>query len=223
MLPTVLIERGSGELPPRGPDSKLLQSIAARKEGDGAADRDRSHRHGLDGARPQRGLPARARALPGPRGAPPTRWWPPTSARTAARHAERVGFERTTADWRAVIDNPEVEVVNVTLPNVMHREVAVAARRPASTCGSRSRSGAGSRTPPPSPTPCAARASSPGSASVTASRPPSSTPGALIAAARSARSTTTAASSSPTTRTAPTPPPRGASSAPPPARARSAT
>jgi predicted dehydrogenase len=42
-------------------------------------------------------------------------------------HAERVGFEATTADWRAVIDDPRVEIVNVTLPNVMHREVAVAA------------------------------------------------------------------------------------------------
>ncbi len=42
-------------------------------------------------------------------------------------HAERVGFETTTADWRAVIDDPRVEVVNVTLPNVMHREVALAA------------------------------------------------------------------------------------------------
>ena len=42
-------------------------------------------------------------------------------------HAERVGFEATTDDWRTVIDDPRVEVVNVTLPNVMHREVAVAA------------------------------------------------------------------------------------------------
>jgi predicted dehydrogenase len=42
-------------------------------------------------------------------------------------HAERIGFEVTTADWRAVIDDPRVEIVNVTLPNVMHREVAVAA------------------------------------------------------------------------------------------------
>jgi predicted dehydrogenase len=43
------------------------------------------------------------------------------------RHAERVGFDATTDDWRAVIDDPAVHVVNVTLPNVMHREVAVAA------------------------------------------------------------------------------------------------
>jgi predicted dehydrogenase len=43
------------------------------------------------------------------------------------RHAERIGFETTTEDWRAVIDDPRVEVVNVTLPNALHREVALAA------------------------------------------------------------------------------------------------
>src|SRR3954471_21786351 len=43
------------------------------------------------------------------------------------RHAEVVGFEATTGDWRAVVEDARVEVVNVTLPNVMHREVATAA------------------------------------------------------------------------------------------------
>jgi predicted dehydrogenase len=43
------------------------------------------------------------------------------------RHAELVGFERTVDDWRAVIDDPEVEAVSVTAPNAMHREIAVAA------------------------------------------------------------------------------------------------
>jgi predicted dehydrogenase len=43
------------------------------------------------------------------------------------RHAERIGFETTTSDWRAVVEDPRVEVVNVTLPNAMHREVALAA------------------------------------------------------------------------------------------------
>src|SRR4051812_36527329 len=42
-------------------------------------------------------------------------------------HAESVGFERTTANWRAVVEDRSVEVVNVTLPNAMHREVAIAA------------------------------------------------------------------------------------------------
>jgi predicted dehydrogenase len=49
-----------------------------------------------------------------------------TSAERRA-HAERVGFERTVESWRAVVDDPAVEVVNVTLPNAMHREVATAA------------------------------------------------------------------------------------------------
>jgi predicted dehydrogenase len=42
-------------------------------------------------------------------------------------HAERVGFERTAEDWRAVVDDPAVDAVSITLPNAMHREVAIAA------------------------------------------------------------------------------------------------
>jgi predicted dehydrogenase len=42
-------------------------------------------------------------------------------------HAERVGFDATTEDWRAVVEHPEVEAVSVTTPNAMHREVALAA------------------------------------------------------------------------------------------------
>src|SRR4051812_46109398 len=48
-----------------------------------------------------------------------------SAARRAA--AERLGFAATTEDWRAVVEHPGVNVVSVTLPNVMHREVAVAA------------------------------------------------------------------------------------------------
>src|SRR4051812_35325111 len=43
------------------------------------------------------------------------------------RHAEVIGFEDTTGDWRAVVEDPRVAVVSVTLPNAMHREVALAA------------------------------------------------------------------------------------------------
>jgi predicted dehydrogenase len=42
-------------------------------------------------------------------------------------HAERMGFAATTDDWRAVIEDPAVDVVSITLPNAMHREVALAA------------------------------------------------------------------------------------------------
>jgi predicted dehydrogenase len=42
-------------------------------------------------------------------------------------HAERIGFERTVTDWRAVLEDPAVDLVSITVPNAMHREVAVAA------------------------------------------------------------------------------------------------
>jgi predicted dehydrogenase len=43
------------------------------------------------------------------------------------RHAERVGFEATSDDWRAVVEHPAVDAVSITVPNAMHREVALAA------------------------------------------------------------------------------------------------
>ncbi len=44
-----------------------------------------------------------------------------------ARRSAAVGFERTVADWREVLDDPAVDAVSITLPNALHREVAVAA------------------------------------------------------------------------------------------------
>jgi predicted dehydrogenase len=41
--------------------------------------------------------------------------------------AERLGYERSTTDWREVIDDPEVEAVSICAPNFLHREMAVAA------------------------------------------------------------------------------------------------
>jgi predicted dehydrogenase len=37
------------------------------------------------------------------------------------------GFEETTADWRAVVNHPEVDVVDITAPNTLHHQVAAAA------------------------------------------------------------------------------------------------
>lgn len=42
-------------------------------------------------------------------------------------HARQLGFEEVVDDWRAVIDHPEVDAVSVTVPNALHREVAIAA------------------------------------------------------------------------------------------------
>jgi predicted dehydrogenase len=48
----------------------------------------------------------------------------PEWARAAA---ENLGFARWTADWREVVDDPEVDVVDITAPNHVHAEVALAA------------------------------------------------------------------------------------------------
>jgi predicted dehydrogenase len=40
---------------------------------------------------------------------------------------EGFGFREATADWRAVVDHPDVDVVYVTAPNMLHEELAVAA------------------------------------------------------------------------------------------------
>jgi len=40
---------------------------------------------------------------------------------------ERFGFERITTHWQDVIADPDVQVVNITTPNYLHREVAAAA------------------------------------------------------------------------------------------------
>ena len=41
--------------------------------------------------------------------------------------ADQFGFARATDDWRALVADPEVEVVSITTPNRFHREMAVAA------------------------------------------------------------------------------------------------
>ncbi|GAA3351955.1 Gfo/Idh/MocA family oxidoreductase [Amorphoplanes nipponensis] len=41
--------------------------------------------------------------------------------------AARYGFERTEADWRAVIDAPDVDAVTVAVANNLHREIVEAA------------------------------------------------------------------------------------------------
>jgi predicted dehydrogenase len=47
-----------------------------------------------------------------------------------ARYAvERQGYESWSAHWRGVVEHPEVEAVSITVPNYLHREVAVAAAR----------------------------------------------------------------------------------------------
>lgn len=44
------------------------------------------------------------------------------------RHAQTaLGFEQATSDWRAVLNHPEVQVVNIATPNYLHLEMVRAA------------------------------------------------------------------------------------------------
>jgi predicted dehydrogenase len=48
----------------------------------------------------------------------------PARAREAQ---ERFGFEKCTSDWRQVLVEPDVELINIAAPNHLHRDIAVAA------------------------------------------------------------------------------------------------
>ena len=45
----------------------------------------------------------------------------------AARAAAQFGFDHATGDWREIVANPEIDVVNITAPNALHKEMALAA------------------------------------------------------------------------------------------------
>lgn len=50
-----------------------------------------------------------------------------TPAARAAEMADQFGFARATDDWRALVSDPEVDIVSITTPNRFHREMALAA------------------------------------------------------------------------------------------------
>ncbi len=47
----------------------------------------------------------------------------------ACRAAAAFGFAHATTDWRQIIANPEIDVVDITAPNALHKEMAIAAIR----------------------------------------------------------------------------------------------
>ena len=49
------------------------------------------------------------------------------NAPAAERARDRFGFARATADWRALVADPAVELVSITSPNILHKEMALAA------------------------------------------------------------------------------------------------
>jgi predicted dehydrogenase len=49
------------------------------------------------------------------------------NADLARAAADRLGFETSTGDWRTLVNDPKVDVVDITTPNTMHFEMAMAA------------------------------------------------------------------------------------------------
>lgn len=49
------------------------------------------------------------------------------NAEVAAEAAKRFGFENSSGDWRSVIDDPNVDIVDIATPNHLHAEIAIAA------------------------------------------------------------------------------------------------
>jgi predicted dehydrogenase len=45
----------------------------------------------------------------------------------AAAGAARLGFRRHTSDWRALVEDPGVDIVDISVPSHLHREIALAA------------------------------------------------------------------------------------------------
>ncbi|WP_116133997.1 Gfo/Idh/MocA family protein [Tropicimonas sp. IMCC34043] len=50
-----------------------------------------------------------------------------TPAEAATEKAHQFGFARATADWQALVADPAVDIVSITTPNRLHREMARAA------------------------------------------------------------------------------------------------
>lgn len=51
------------------------------------------------------------------------------NADLAATAAKRFGFERSTADWRDIVEDPDIHVVDIATPNNLHAEAAIAAAK----------------------------------------------------------------------------------------------
>ncbi len=49
------------------------------------------------------------------------------NAASASAAARQYGFETSTGDWRELVNNPAVDIVSITTPNTLHKEMALAA------------------------------------------------------------------------------------------------
>ena len=49
------------------------------------------------------------------------------NAESAAKAAHQYGFEKSSGDWHDLVNDPAIDVVSITTPNTLHKEMALAA------------------------------------------------------------------------------------------------
>lgn len=49
------------------------------------------------------------------------------NAESAAKAAHQYGFQKSSDDWRTLIADKEIDVISITTPNILHKEMALAA------------------------------------------------------------------------------------------------
>jgi len=52
-----------------------------------------------------------------------------TDAASTESFAKRWGWQETATDWRQVVSRPDIDIVDISVPTYLHREIAVAAAR----------------------------------------------------------------------------------------------
>ncbi|QDJ12696.1 myo-inositol 2-dehydrogenase [Mergibacter septicus] len=45
----------------------------------------------------------------------------------AAQRAKEFGFKRSTGDWREIVSDPDINVIDICTPNFLHKDIAIAA------------------------------------------------------------------------------------------------
>jgi predicted dehydrogenase len=65
--------------------------------------------------------------FPGSGGSPVLQAVAEATPELAAEAATRLGFRHGAANWRAVVESPDIDVVDICVPSALHREIALAA------------------------------------------------------------------------------------------------
>ena len=49
------------------------------------------------------------------------------NSKAANSAAKKLGFQKSTADWMNLINDPELDLISITAPNSLHKDISIAA------------------------------------------------------------------------------------------------